>query len=92
MRTAPHLQLKTRVKIAIAVWDAFAQGGTHSPFAYLLLQKLRDSAKPGAILTTANLYEAARGVPHSEPLLADFGRNEPGSDFFFECKGTVPRK
>jgi hypothetical protein len=64
--------------------DSYAPGAPHSPFAYLLLRKLRDSARPGTILTTADLYQASRSVPRSEPLIADFGSNVPGSDFFLE--------
>ena len=56
--------------------------GHHSPFARRFLEALRNLGGTDRILTLTELYTYVETID-PQPLMGEWGDNEPGSDFIF---------
>jgi WD40 repeat protein/tetratricopeptide (TPR) repeat protein/TolB-like protein len=81
---ARKANLTTRKLVASGLDDYVSDGvpGHHSPFVSGLLAELRSYGRRQGYLTVAGLFAGLENVKPG-PVMGDWGRYEPGSDFFF---------
>lgn len=79
---------KTRLCLTSGMLEPVSDGisGQHSPFTRKFLEALRSKGEIDMILTSSEVKSYVENLVQSQPLLFEFGSNEPGSDFLFVSK------